>query len=673
MGLIKSKFFPFIKNAKKALAAVFVSRRTEKKDKDISKAQTELDKKMVYSLSKSKIPTLKQIKYVSRFLTKKEIWLIRSFVLIIILNLSFLGFNFYKENLKVVPVRAGSYSEALVGAPKHINPLYSSVNDVDSDISGLIFSSLFKYDNQGNIVKDLAKDYKVGQDGKEYTIEIKEGVKWHDGSNLVADDIIFTFKAIKNPAYDSPLRGSFSGVSILKLGKRQIKFTLSEKYAPFLDLLTFGILPREIWSRVPINAASLAELNLKPIGSGPYKFKSLVKDKMGNIKTYNLQINEDYYGVKPYIENLVFKFYPTFVEAISSLNNNNVDGLSYLPYVNKNDIVALNSLSMHELELPQIDSVFFNLDSTNKGIKDLEVRKALAYAVSKEEIVSKVLNGAGKTAEGPLLESNFAFSEAGEEYEFDPKKAENILDDAGWKRVDISEEEIRRIRDKEKMIASTTKAATSTESDNEGEDNSELPSLTEAERAKLFLGPGKWRKKEFDEEDKYLYLSIATVNEERNARVAGKIKEYWENVGVKTEIKTFSVSRIQTEIIEPRNYEALLFSQFVGHDPDSYAFWHSSQAGKGGFNLSNYANEKADELLEEGRAILDKEKRKEKYEKFQELISKDVPAIFLYSPSYSYVQSKKIKGFQTKRINDPSGRLKDISSWYVKTGKRLVW
>ncbi len=672
MGLIKSKFFPFIKNTKKKLFAFF-SFFYPRKKADLSDRQTDFDKKMVYSLSKSKIPTFKQIKYISRFLTRKEVWLIRVFFLVIILNLSFLGIRFYNNHLKIVPVLGGDYTEALVGAPKHVNPLYASINDVDGDLSHLIFSSLFKYDSQGNLIKDLANDHEVSEDGKEYIITLREGAKWHNGKALKADDVVFTFKAIKNPAYDSTLRSSFVGVNIDKVNEKQVRFTLSEKYAPFLDLLTFGILPQELWSRIPVDAASLAELNLKPIGSGPYKFKSLVKDKIGNIKLYNLEVNEDYYGVTPYIKNLTFKFFPTFTETINALNNNEVDGLSYLPYTNKEDLVAKDSLNIHELEIPQIDSIFFDQDAVNPGLDSLDVRKALAYATPKEKIVSEVLSGNGQVASGPILASSFAFSESGQKYAFDMEKAESLFKEAGWEKFEIKKEEIEKLKAKKQAFMASSTATSSDEEQENKDEEDEKEALTTEEEIKIALGVGTWRRKEAEDGNEYLKVDITTINEDRNIRVADKIKEHWEKAGVKTNIILVPINQIQTEVIDPRNYEALLFSQFVGSDPDSYAFWHSSQIGKGGLNLSNYANEEVDEMLEEGRFTLGKEKRKEKYEKFQELISKDVPAIFLYSPYYIYVQSKNIKGFKTDNIIHPSDRFTDISSWYIKTGKRLVW
>ena len=123
----------------------------------------------------------------------------------------------------------------------------------------------------------MVEDYKITPDGKNYTLKIKQNIKWHNGDPLNTDDVLFTFGAIQDPAYKSPLRASFSGVQIERVDDNTVKFILSEPYAAFLNLLTFGIMPAGLWQEINPASASLAELNTKPIGSGPYKFKIIGK------------------------------------------------------------------------------------------------------------------------------------------------------------------------------------------------------------------------------------------------------------------------------------------------------------------------------------------------------------------------------------------------------------
>jgi peptide/nickel transport system substrate-binding protein len=130
---------------------------------------------------------------------------------------------------------------------------------------------------------------------------------------------------------------------------------------------------------------------------------------------------------------------------------------------------------------------------------------------------------------------------------------------------------------------------------------------------------------------------------------------------------------MQTEVIKPRNFEALFYGQVVGADPDPYAFWHSSQTGENGFNIADFANNEVDQLLEDARLISDLNQRKEKYKRFQEVITEEAPIIFMYSPAYTYVQNKKINNFEVINILNPSDRFANITDWYIETGKKWVW
>ncbi|MFA4941387.1 MAG: ABC transporter substrate-binding protein, partial [Patescibacteria group bacterium] len=332
---------------------------------------------------------MKQIKYIGRFLSPKEAKIIKLCFAVIFINVIFLGYNFWQNHIQTVPIAGGEYTEGLVGTPKHINPIYASTNDVDNDISQLIFSSLFKHGINGELTNDLALEYFVSEDNRTYTISLREDAKWNNGEKLTADDIIFTFDAINNSQYKSPLRASFSGVTLEKIDEKTIKFVLSQPYGAFLELLTFGIIPQNLWLPISAESASLAELNLKPIGSGPYKFKSLTKDKSGNIRSYSLSVNNDYYGEKPYLENITFKFFINFEEAASALNENQINGISYLPQGAKDKLVSQDSLFFHKLNFPQINAIFFN-QKNNNILTDKKIRQALSFSINKNEIISTI-------------------------------------------------------------------------------------------------------------------------------------------------------------------------------------------------------------------------------------------------------------------------------------------
>jgi len=589
---LKSKIISYFTRGYQVLSLFGIKRKGQ-----IS--QSEIDKKLVYSLSPRKIPTGSQFKYLPKFLNPKEYLFIKIFGLLAIINIIYLGTVFVRGHLQYTPAYGGVYTEAIVGYPKTINPLYAASRDVDNDLSRLIYSSLFKYDTTGVIISDLATSYQVSDDGKEYTVVLQENAKWHTGEAVTADDVIFTLNLIKNENYRSSLRMELINVSAEKIDNKTVKFILPEAYAPFLEMLTFGVMPKSIWENISPDAASLTDLNLKPIGSGPYKFKSLIKSKSGDLKEYHLEANEDYYGQKPYIKNIIFKFFADYIEAIKSFDNNQLDGISYLPFDYRSELLVKDSVNMFELVRPQIVGIFFNQDK-NKALADKDVRAALAKALDKEGLINDIFSGVYQLADSPILKNS-------------PYYNNNVT------RYNYSVEE-----------------------------------------AKAGLG------------DKLTKLVLTVIDLNSNVAVATKIQTDLAIVGVEVELKIIPLEQAAT-VIKNRDFEAILYGQAVGGDPDVFAFWHSTQIGAKGLNIAGYSNEEVDTLLIEARSNVSGADRNAKYQRFQEIVTSEIPVIFLYSPTYTYVQRKKIKGFNGQAIIEPADRFSQISDWYIKTHKKLTW
>lgn len=160
-----------------------------------------------------------------------------------------------------------------------------------------------------------------------------------------------------------------------------------------------------------------------------------------------------------------------------------------------------------------------------------------------------------------------------------------------------------------------------------------------------------------------LQITITTTNWPELEKTAELIKKMWP---IKTNINIIPSHEIQAEVIRERDYEVLLFGEILGSDPDPFAFWHSSQKKHPGLNLSLYDNSKADKLLVEARQEFNKDKRKEIYKEFYDLLNQDSPAVFLYNPTYLYGVSKKVKGIKLDTIGLPAKRFADIENWYIK-------
>ncbi len=542
-----------------------------------------------------------------RSFSKTERYALLFLFILIIIGTAFYFRGQYKHT-ELLPTYGGEYVEGTLGQPKYINPILCQTNDVDMGLSKLVFSSLFTYDKQLKLIPELVEKYEISKNQKTYTLHLKHGVKWHDGEKLDASDVIFTVQAIQNLEYKSPLYLSFKGVKIDKIDPYTIKFTLEEPYSPFLSSLTFGILPNHIWNLIESTSASLCELNLRPVGSGPFQFKELKKDKGGNIKSLTLKRFDQYFLNSPYLEKTTFNFYQDHQEILEALAQKDIQGISRIMPENKDEIERMN-LNCYQIQIPRYYAVFFNQNKSSL-FKDRSVRVALEYATNKDKIVEDVLSGLGKPCYSPILSGMLGYVENPQGYNFDPEKAKNILAKAGW--IDKDRDGIRE-KSKQK-----------------------------------------------------LEFSLVTTDWPEYKKTAELLKELWGRVGIKVNLISEDVAKVTQEYIKPRNYQALLYGEALGGDPDSYSFWHSSQLKDPGLNLSSLESTKIDELLESARKTTDTKTRVEKYKAFQKELTYIVPAIFLYSPTYLYGVDKEIKGIDLGKVSLPCERFNGVNKWYIE-------
>ncbi len=578
--------------------------------------QNKFDEDLVKTISNNQRPKLKQFKYLPKILTRGQWLVVRLSFLLFTISLVFLIFTWWTSDIGRAPDFGGTYSEGVVGSPSLINPLYASLNQVDLDLTRLMYAGLLKFDREQQLITDLAENWEKSADEKNYTFNLKRDIKWSDGEDFNADDVVFTIaSAVQDSSYSSPLSPAFNGVKVEKLNEYQVRFTLNEPFTPFLENLTIGILPEHLWSEIEPTNARLASLNLKPVGLGPYLFESLIKDDKGHIKSYTLVANKKYHFGSPNLEKIIFKFYPDSISAVTALKNKNIDGLSYLSQDDRKELISRLDLKYYTLFLPQYTAVFLN-QRQNEILRNVNVRQALAYAIDKETIVNNVLKGEAKVINGPLLPGYPGYHPGIEKFSYNPDKAKELLENEGWKLAEGAS--IRTNKDKIELV-----------------------------------------------------VNLTVANRKNNLSIAEIIKKNWQSIGVKVNLEESDPAQIQKNIIKPRNYQALIFGEIVGADPDPYPFWHSSQIEDPGLNLALYANKEADQVLEEARKTSDTAVKNDKYIHFQNIIAPEVPAIFLYNPTYTYVVSEKVKGINMFRILTPQDRFDDIGNWYIETRKKL--
>ncbi len=295
-------------------------------------------------------PKIWQWKKLPETLNKKEKTYFCCLYLIFLISIGIIIQDWWFKNSAVVPKIGGKYAEALIGQPRFINPVLAPFNDVDRDVSQLIFSGLMTYDNDGKIIPDIAEGYEIKDDGKTYEVSLKRGIKWHDGKDFSAEDVIFTIKIIQDQEYMSPLRTNWQGVKIEKIDDFKIRFILTNPYSSFLENLTLGILPKHVWENIHPKNFTLADFNIKsPVGTGPYKFKNFKKNELGFIKSYSLERNPGFYRSGPYIKEITFLFFFDQEEAISAFNKKLVQGFGSLSFLDEkefNGIPRFNLISL---------------------------------------------------------------------------------------------------------------------------------------------------------------------------------------------------------------------------------------------------------------------------------------------------------------------------------------
>lgn len=522
------------------------------------------------------------------------------------LSLAAWGIRSFYGQTTIAPVEGGRFTEGIVGQPAAVNPILAEAGGADEDISALVFQDIVS----------LAEELKAGEDKKTWTLSLKPGLRWSDGEKLTSDDIVFTVQAIQEPDTRSPLAPLLRGVSIERLSEREVRFTLKSPYAFFAEnLREIYPIPRRAFGKIPLVNLRLSDYNLEPVGSGPYRFAGYRKEKSGFITEYRLVSNEFYNQgpIFPHIKEFLFRFFETYDEAIAAFNRRDIDGLGGLSYGE-----ALSLKTAHqvlEFSLPRYYAIFMN-PNASAPLKNPAVREALSLATNREMIVEKVLGGKAMPLWGPLhpaIEGYDAarYADRREDYE----QARKIL--AG-------------IGEKEKKRKEGSAPA------------EELVAL------------------EFELVVPQIPFLVETAN---------LLKAQWAEIGVHLSLLALPPAEIAKSVIPTRNYQMLLFGNILRGTPDIFSFWHSSERFSPGLNLSLYENRELDELLEAVRTDFDAAGRASALKKVQEIIDRDTPALFLFSPSYLYAIPKNLGGIRLSFVTSPAGRFGGIEEWYRKTAR----
>ena len=526
-----------------------------------------------------------------------------------------------------VPAAGGSLSEGETSPARFINPVLA-ISQADQDLTSLIFSGLMRATPDGSFIPDLASSYSISADGTTYTFMLRPDATFHDGSPVTADDVLFTIGLAQNPDIKSPRRADWEGVSVSAPDAHTIIFTLPHAYAPFIEDTTLGILPKHLWQNITAEEFPFTPLNTHPVGTGPYKIRTINTDSTGSATRYDLEPFARFALGPALLSRISFLFFPNENALLKAYNERHLDTVAAISSSELTSITRKDG-AIVRAPLPRVFGIFLN-QNHNPVLADASVRAALDAALDKDAIVKNVLGGFGTTLTGPIP----------------PGVLGNPAAAMPMSMKGMS------------LIASTT------------------PDASRADLARAVLQKGGWStaatssiwtKKKMPP----LSIKLATADSPELVATADLVAAQWQAAGINVSVQVYPLSEFNNTILRPREYDAVLFGEVVGRDADLFAFWHSSQRNDPGLNLALYTNAKADTLLTDARATTNRRERDKLYEEFAGLITKDQPVVFLYAPEFIYLLPSGLSGVEIGALTTPAERFLNVYQWH--TGEEHVW
>ncbi|AEB24548.1 MULTISPECIES: peptide-binding protein [Bacillus] len=500
------------------------------------------------------------------------------------------------------PQKGGDLVVGSTGEPTLFNPLYST-DVASSDIEGMIYSTLLETDEKLNVKPSLAEKVTEADGGLTYNVKLKKGVKFHDGKELTADDVVFTYSIPLNKDYNGERGSGFESLkSVTKKGKYEIQFKMKKKDAYFYNVVldSYGILPKHILGKVPVADLGENEFNRKnPIGSGPFKFAEWKKGEYVKLKA-----NDDYFGGRPYLDTVTVKTIPDSNAAVAQLKAGDID-FFVVPGTDFDSVKTFGNVKVKsDLGL---NYSYIGWNEKKELFKDKKVRQALTYALDRQAMVDQVLNGDGKVANVPEspLSWNYPKSKV-PTFDYNPKKAKQLLKEAGWEDHD---------------------------------------------------GDGY-----LDKDGKKFSFEIKT-NQGNKIRedLAVVVQQQLKEVGIEAKPRIVEFSALIEQTSAPNwDYDALLLGWSLATFPDQFSIFHSSQS-KNGLNNIWYKNPKVDKLLEEAKSITDRKEYQKKYEEIYKLIAEDQPYSFLFYYNYHRAMPNNLQGY----VFHPKNDLYNIEKWWL--------
>jgi len=532
------------------------------------------------------------------------VWLSITGLLIVGVALQML---WYQQAYRTVAWKdGGTYAEAVQGQINTLNPLFATTQ-AEQSATKLLFSSLYSYDDTGSLSDDLATSMTISQSGREYVVSMRNDVRWSDDVKLTAQDVVYTVGLMKSAEVRSVMYGNWIDVTAEAVNDHTVKFTLPAQYASFPHALTFAVLPRHILEDVAPGSIRQSGFSVSPTGSGPFTLKLLQTSTNGSHKIANLSASPSYYKGAPKLARFELHGYKDQDDMMRALQTGEVNAAAGTD-AQKSDLPS----SFNIKQYPVNSGVYALFNSDSPVLKELKIRQALQAGTD----TKKLRQAIGYDVPDlylPFVDGQLTGQGIPAPVPVDIAKAKSLLDQAGWK----------------------LSAGQTTRQNSSGQP---------------------------------LQLNIVTVKDPTYEKVLERLAGQWRELGIKvtTDIKDPSDPTqdfVQTTL-QPRNYDVLLYKLVIGVDPDVYAYWHSSQASRLGYNFANYRNNISDDALASARARTDPALRNQKYKAFAAQWLKDVPAIGLYQSVMQYVYRPSVQpDIKVGGVPSEADRYSDVRYW----------
>ena len=554
---------------------------------------------------------LRRIENVRLVMTEIMIWLAAIALLIAGLGIQY---SWNSQGSKKDGAKSGGvYVEGVIGNISTLNPLLAA-SEPEQAVSRLLFSSLYNYDVTGALHTDLAESMTV-KDDKVYTIKLRNAV-WHDGKKLTAEDVVYTINLIKNPQVRSPLRVNWLDISARAIDDSTVEFMLPAVYAGFSHALTFPVIPKHILQSVSPSSMREADFSSNPVGSGPFAVKRVqTSESISSTDVVRMEPNTKYYGAVSTLSRLELRAYGNESLLVKAVNSGEVSAASGLSLSAADNIKSKQYSTKHWL---LNKGVYLLMNNRSQTLQDARVRQALRYATDTSSIRATVGDNVARL-DTPILQSQIAQKlPAVPDYSLDKAKA--LLKEAGWT-----------------------------------------------------YNQGQWKGKD----GRPLAVAVTTSSgRDEYKKIVDALKQQWSKLGVDVQLREIDTSSTTTSfvqsVLQPRDYDALLYELELGADPDVFAYWHSSQASASGYNFANYSNRTVDNDLVGGRSRTNSALRAAKYIQFVNQWLNDAPAIGLYQSVGSYVLNNGASIVEPRgSLNTMNDRYADVTTW--STGKASVY